>query len=361
MRELLSKHFAIAGIALDVLSTEQFRARMTENIKQFSTRKEFDRAVWIELVNRLYYTPGDFSDPEAYRRLADLVAKLETKYQTGGNIVIYLATPPSVFGLISTNLERAGFKKRDRGWIRIIVEKPFGNDLPSAVALNKELLAYWKEEQIYRIDHYLGKETVQNLLAFRFSNGIFEPLWNKNHIDHIQFSVSETVGVEGRGQVLRSHRGRAGHDPKPHVANAGLSVHGAAHLVFGRRDPQREIQVLSAVRVWKPEEVPLNAVRGQYGPGRNVDGTAAAGYRQEPDVDPESSTETFAALRPLIDTWRLGGRTDLSPLRQTPLEARHGDHRSIQEGPGGHLSGYAGHQPGGGQPPHFSHAARSRH
>jgi glucose-6-phosphate 1-dehydrogenase len=304
---LLSKEFAIVGIALDGLSTEQFRARMTENIKQFSTRKEFDHAVWAEVVNRLYYTPGNFSDPEAYQRLADLVAQLEKQYQTGGNLLIYLATPPSVFGLISTNLDRAGFKKRERGWIRIIVEKPFGNDLQSAIALNKELLAHWKEEQIYRIDHYLGKETVQNLLAFRFSNGIFEPLWNKNQIDHIQFSVSETVGVEGRGKYFD----RTG------VVRDMIQNHMFQMLAYLCMEPpisfsadairNEKSKVLSAVRVWKAEEVARHAVRGQYGPGRNVDGTAAVGYRQEPDVDPNSSTETFAALQLFIDTWRWEG------------------------------------------------------
>src|SRR5262249_44319579 len=264
--------FAIAGIALDRLSTEQFRARMTENIKQFSTRKDFDQAVWMELANHLYYTPGDFSDLEAYRRLAELIAKLEVQYQTGGNLLIYLATPPSVFGLISTNLDAAGFKKRERGWIRIIIEKPFGHDLQSAVALNKELLAHWKEEQIYRIDHYLGKETVQNLLAFRFSNGIFEPLWNKNHIDHIQFSVSETVGVEGRGKYF-DHTGVVRDMIQNHMFQMLAYLCMEPPISFSADAIRNEkSKVLSGVRVWKPEEVPLHAVRGQYGPGRNVQG-----------------------------------------------------------------------------------------
>lgn len=305
--ELLSKQLAIVGIALDKLSTEQFRAKMTENIHEFSTRKEFDPAVWTELANRLHYIPGDFSDPDAYRRLADLVATLETQYHTGGNVLFYLATPPPVFGLISTNLDKAGFKQRERGWIRIIVEKPFGNDLRSAVALNKELLSHWKEEQIYRIDHYLGKETVQNLLAFRFSNGIFEPLWNKNHIDHIQFTVSETVGVEGRGKYY----------DKTGVLRDMVQNHMFQMLAYLCMEPpislaadairNEKSKILSAVRVCKPEEVPFHAVRGQYGPGRTVDGTAAPGYRQEPDVDPRSATETFAALKLFIDSWRWEG------------------------------------------------------
>src|SRR4051794_11073701 len=160
---LLPRQFAIVGIALDQLSTEQFRTRMTEDIKKFTTRQTFDAAVWEDLVGRLHYTPGDFADPDAYRRLADLVARLDAEQQAGGNVLFYLATPPPVFGMISTNLDRAGFKKRARGWTRLIVEKPFGHDLPSAVELNRTLLAHWSEDQLYRIDHYLGKETVQNL------------------------------------------------------------------------------------------------------------------------------------------------------------------------------------------------------
>src|SRR5262249_8381391 len=146
---LLPRKFAIAGIALDGMSTEQFRARMTADIRQFNTRPDFDAKVWEDFVGRLYYTPGNFSDPEAYKRLADLVGKLEADYQTGGNILFYMATPPPVFGLISTNLDKAGFKKRAKGWVRIVVEKPFGHDLASAIELNRTLLAHWSEEQIY--------------------------------------------------------------------------------------------------------------------------------------------------------------------------------------------------------------------
>src|SRR5262249_43247564 len=144
------------------------------------------------------YTPGKFGDEAAFQRLRELVVLLDDQHHAGGNLLFYMATPPSVFGLISGNLEKAGFKE-SAGWKRIIVEKPFGTDLPSARPLNREILAYWDESQIYRVDHYLGKETVQNILAFRFANGMFEPLWNREHIDHIQFSVAESVSVEGRG------------------------------------------------------------------------------------------------------------------------------------------------------------------
>src|SRR5271167_2321368 len=201
---MLAPQFAIVGMALDQLTTDAFRARLTSDIQQFSTCQPFDAQVWQEFVGRVHYLPGNFDDPAAYQRLADLVAQVERSCSTEGNVLFYLATPPSVFGLIAEHINRAGFRQRERGWARLVVEKPFGRDLASALALNRALLAHWSEEQIYRIDHYLGKETVQNLLAFRFANGIFEPLWNKNHVDHLQLTVSEMVGVEKRGRYYDS-------------------------------------------------------------------------------------------------------------------------------------------------------------
>jgi glucose-6-phosphate 1-dehydrogenase len=304
---LLPQHFAIVGIAMDELTTEQFRARMTENVRHFNTRPTFDEKVWADFVSRIHYTPGNFADPEAYQRLARLVDQVDTEVGAEGNVLFYMATPPAVFGLVSTNLDRAGFKKRDRGWTRIVVEKPFGNDLPSAVELNRTMLAHWSEDQIYRIDHYLGKETVQNLLAFRFSNGIFEPVWNKNQIDHIQFTVSETVGVEGRGKYY----------DKAGVLRDMIQNHMFQMLAYVCMEPpasfaadairNEKAKLLESIRILAPEAVPQFAVRGQYGPGRKPDGTPAAGYRQEPDVDPHSCTETFAAVKLLIDNWRWDG------------------------------------------------------
>jgi glucose-6-phosphate 1-dehydrogenase len=305
--KLLPERFALIGIARDALSTETFRERMTADIPRYTTRQPFAPAVWERLAARLHYTPGDFDDPDAYQRLARLIRQLETEQQTGGNLLFYLATPPAVFGLISTNLDRAGFRNRPQGWTRLIVEKPFGHDLASAVALNRELLAHWAEDQIYRIDHYLGKETVQNLLAFRFSNGIFEPLWNKNHVDHIQFTVAETVGVEGRG----------GYYDGTGVLRDMIQNHMFQMLAYLCMEPpasfrpesirNEKAKLLEAVRTMKPDEVARNAVRGQYGPGTKSDGTPIAGYRQESQVHPQSRTETFAALRLFIDNWRWEG------------------------------------------------------
>jgi glucose-6-phosphate 1-dehydrogenase len=305
--KLLPERFALIGIARDALSTETFRERMTADIPRYTTRQPFAPAVWERLAARLHYTPGDFDDPDAYQRLARLIRQLETEQQTGGNLLFYLATPPAVFGLISTNLDRAGFRNRPQGWTRLIVEKPFGHDLASAVALNRELLAHWAEDQIYRIDHYLGKETVQNLLAFRFSNGIFEPLWNKNHVDHIQFTVAETVGVEGRG----------GYYDGTGVLRDMIQNHMFQMLAYLCMEPpasfrpesirNEKAKLLEAVRTMKPDEVARNTVRGQYGPGTKSDGTPIAGYRQESQVHPQSRTETFAALRLFIDNWRWEG------------------------------------------------------
>jgi glucose-6-phosphate 1-dehydrogenase len=304
---LLPPRFAMVGLAMDELSTVQFRERMTVNMAQFNTRPRLDPAVWESLMQRLHYTPGTFEDPAAYVRLAELLARLDRELHTGGNLLFYFAAPPSVVGPISARLIAAGLGRRPTGWTRLIIEKPFGHDLASAVALNRELLVHWTEDQLYRIDHYLGKETVQNLLAFRFANGTFEPLWNKNHIDHIQLTVAETVGVEGRGSTYD----RFG------CLRDMIQNHMLQMLAYVCMEPPSSLRadavrtekakLLEAVRLLKPAEVAANAVRGQYGPGRKLDGTPAMGYRQEPAVDPNSVTETFAAVRLFIDNWRWEG------------------------------------------------------
>ena len=301
---LLPEQFAIVGIAMDEFTTESFRGKMSVDIKQFSTRKEFDAKTWDWLCSRLYYAQGKFDDNAAFGSLRDLVSKLDQQYQARGNVLFYMATPPSVFGLISDNLDKAGFKTSSAGWKRIIVEKPFGNDLASAIALNREILKYWTESQIYRIDHYLGKETVQNIIAFRFSNGMFEPLWNRNFIDHVQFSVAEAVGVEGRG----AYYDRSG------VLRDMMQNHMFQMLAYLCMEPptsfapesvrNEKSKVLEAVRIMDAEAVRANTVRGQYGPGRTSDGKPAPGYREEPNVPPQSVTETFAAAKLFIDNWR---------------------------------------------------------
>jgi glucose-6-phosphate 1-dehydrogenase len=304
---MLPEHFAIVGVARDNYSTEQFRTHLTEEVRKFCTRPTFDSAVWNQLAARIHYVTGDFADPDTYRRLAEVTTRVGAEQKIGDNLLFYLAVAPSLFGPVADRLDEAGFRRREHGWARLIVEKPFGHDLASATRLNRDLLAHWSENQVYRIDHYLGKETVQNLLAFRFSNGIFEPLWNKMHVEHIQMTVAETVGVEGRGRyydgagVLRDMM-------QNHMFQmlAYLCMEPPSSL---RAEPVRneKAKLLEAVRVMAPEDVAQNTVRGQYGPGRKPDGSAAVGYRQEPDVDPASRTETFAAMKLFIDNWRWEG------------------------------------------------------
>ncbi|HZM44833.1 MAG TPA: glucose-6-phosphate dehydrogenase [Burkholderiales bacterium] len=304
---LLSSRLAIVGVAREATATAGFRERLNTEIRRYTTRKDFDDRVWADLVGRLHYVAGSFEEETTYGAVADLLETLSTQHQTGGNALFYLATPPAVFGLIGGRLAAAGLNVHPQGWRRLIVEKPFGRDLASAIDLNRALLARWQEEQLFRIDHYLGKETVQNLLSFRFSNGIFEPLWTRHHIDHIQFTVAESVGVEGRGRYYDS----AG------VLRDMIQNHMFQMLAYLCMEPPSSLRadavrnekakVLEAVRIMRPEDVLRDTVRGQYGPGRKPDGTPVPGYRQEEHVAPDSVTETFAALRLQIDNWRWEG------------------------------------------------------
>ena len=304
---LLSPHYAVVGVAGKEMSTQQFREQLSEDIRSFTTRNAVDETVWADFVGRLHYQAGRFEDDATYTGVAALIEEVSARSGTGGNVIFYFATPPVVFGLIGENLAAAGLAAAASGWRRLIVEKPFGRDLASALELNRTLLAHWKEEQIFRIDHYLGKETVQNLMAFRFSNGIFEPLWNRQQIDHIQFTVAESVGVEGRG----------GYYDRSGVLRDMIQNHMFQMLAYLCMEPPSSLRadavrnekakVLEAVRIMRPEDVLRDTVRGQYGPGRKPDGTAVTGYRQEPNVAPASSTETFAALKLYIDNWRWEG------------------------------------------------------
>jgi glucose-6-phosphate 1-dehydrogenase len=304
---LLSENFALLGTAMDPLTTDSFRERMSTEIKKFHTRPEFDQKVWDKLVDRFEYVPGGFSDASVFQTLKAEVARLDAQYGCGGNVLFYFATAPRFFGLICDNLAKAGFKDGP-GWKRIIVEKPFGMNLESARQLNREVLANWDETQIYRVDHYLGKETVQNLLAFRFSNGMFEPLWNKNYIDNIQFNVAEAVDVEGRGGYYDSSgvlRDMMQNHMFQMLAYLCMEVPGSFEPDSIRNE---KAKLLQSVRVYTPDEVARYVVRGQYGPSLDDAGNVVKpGYRGEHDVAPESKTETYAAARFHIDNWRWEG------------------------------------------------------
>ncbi len=304
---LLSDKFAVLGSAMDPLDTETFQARMNEDIKKFHTRNAFDQKTWDGLVSRFNYMPAGFDDLKAFEKLKVEVARLDAQYKIGGNVLFYFATAPRFFGLICEQLHKVGFKDGP-GWKRIIVEKPFGTDLASALKLNEDVLAHWHEDQIYRVDHYLGKETVQNLLAFRFSNGIFEPLWNKHFIDNIQFNVAEAVDVEGRGGYYDSSgvlRDMMQNHMFQMLAYLCMEVPGSFESNAIRNE---KAKLLQAVRVYTQDEVIKYVVRGQYGPQLDDQGKVIKpGYRQEKDVDPQSKTETFAAARLHIDNWRWEG------------------------------------------------------
>ena len=307
--DLLSPNFAVLGTGRSEISNAQFRESMASQetgLRAFHTRKEFDEEACDQLLERFYFESANI-DVEGFTRLKKTVDALDAEYQAGGNVLFYFAMAPRFFGGLCENLYKAGFQEGS-GWKRIIVEKPFGTNLKSALDLNHEILKYWKEEQIYRIDHYLGKETVQNLLAFRFSNGMFEPLWNKHHIDNIQFNVCEAVDVQGRG----------GYYDQSGVLRDMMQNHMFQMLSYICMEPpgsfdadsirNEKAKLLESVRIYTDDEVRENVVRGQYGPSFDEQGQVdKPGYRQEPDVDPESKTETFAAAKLQIDNWRWQG------------------------------------------------------
>ena len=303
---LLPDGFAVVGMGRDVMTSEEFRERQRGDIRTFCTRGAVDADRWSWLESRLHYMAGEFDDADAFARLKRLVDDAGAEVGAGGNTLLYLAISPDFFALVNRQLDAAGFT-RTEGSRRIIVEKPFGRDLDSARALNQSLLAHWPEEEIYRIDHYLGKETVQNLLAFRLANGMFAPLWNGRHIDHIQISATETVGVETRG----------GYYDRTGVVRDMIQNHLLQMMAYVCMEPPASLdpaavrdaksELLASVRQLEEGDVADACVRGQYGAGKKADGSAAVAYRAEPAVDPQSNTETFAALRLHVDNDRWQG------------------------------------------------------
>ena len=300
---LLPNEFALIGFSDNQFNSQQFRESQSKDIREFATTK-VDDATWNWFNERIEYVQGDFADPAAYKRLADMIDKVDKQHSTKGNCLFYLAVAPRFFAVVIKQLGDAGLISEENGrWRRVIIEKPFGRDLESAHALNTEIKKILEENQIYRIDHYLGKETVQNLMAFRFSNGIFEPIWNSRYIDHVQITAAETVGVEERGGYY--DQSGALRDMVPnHVMQLIAMVAMEPPYSFDADAIRDEkAKVLHAISPIKPEEVLQNAVRGQYGAG--TDGwQTGAGYRTEPQVKPESNTETYAAMKLYVDNWR---------------------------------------------------------
>ena len=303
---LLSREFAIVGIARNDYSTDQFRQMMSEKLQNFATTGvDGDLREW--LLKRIYYVSGEFDDDALYTRLANTLGEVDKNHNTHGNYFFYLATSPVYFGTIADHLGASKLACEQNGrWRRVVFEKPFGSDLESAKALNRQVRKVLGENQIYRIDHYLGKETVQNILVFRFGNGIFEPIWNRRYVDHVQITVAETVGVEQRGgyfdmagtlrDMLPNHLFQllSLTTMEPPISFSSESVH------------DEQSKILRAIQPLDAEDVLHCAVRGQYGEGE-VQRERVPGYREEQGVPPDSKTETFVAMKLLIDNWRWAG------------------------------------------------------
>jgi glucose-6-phosphate 1-dehydrogenase len=310
----LSQNFQLVGVATTSQTTAQWRENLSKMMNEFVAHgggefqaDRLDAEAWGWLTERMSYLPGDLNDPETYRRVGAHLVELDQKAGTAGNYLFYLAIPDRLFATAVAGLGRAGLtEETDAHWRRVVIEKPFGHDLASAKALNTEILKTLREHQIYRIDHFLGKETVQNLIALRFANGLFEPIWNRGHIDHVQITASETVGVERRGKFYE--KTGALRDMVPNHLFQLLAMTAMEPPTSFDADAVRtkKAEAIKAMRPMSEAEALRNAVRGQYGAG-SVMGRPVNAYRNEPDVARDSATETFVACRLLIDNWRWAG------------------------------------------------------
>jgi glucose-6-phosphate 1-dehydrogenase len=299
--------FRIIGFARRDKTDDSWRGELRSALDKFSRTKPVDHGVWQDFSRHLFYCQGDLTDPGAYGRLARQLKSFGSE-PLGRNLLFYLATSPSQFAETVEQVHLANLLHKDSpdGWQRIVLEKPFGHDLSSARELNRELIRYAREQQVYRIDHYLGKETVQNILMFRFSNAVFERLWSRESIDHLQFTVSEKLGVGQRGGYYEE-AGALRDMVQNHLLQV-LSLVAMEPPVSLEAESIRDekVKLLKSIRLFETEDVAREVVRGQYLTGA-VDGETRPGYRQEPKVRPESNVETFVALKLLIDNWRWSG------------------------------------------------------
>src|SRR6266478_4736638 len=300
---LLPDNFAVIGVARAEMKTEEFRQRLGDEISEFAS-ETVEAETWKWLAERLYYLSGNFDDEQTFAKLKTLLEKIDKERNGHGNYFFYLATKSDYFAPIVEQLGAAHLagEENDR-WRRVIIEKPFGRDLDSAMKLNAELKQVLNENQIYRIDHYLGKETVQNIMVFRFGNGIFEPLWNRRYIDSVQITAAEKVGVEQRGGYYEG--AGALRDMAPNHLLQLVTLTAMEPPISFDADAVRDEQtkILHAIQHPSPEEAAKRAVRGQYDAGE-IDGQPEPAYRSEPNVAPDSKVETFVALKLLIDNWR---------------------------------------------------------
>jgi glucose-6-phosphate 1-dehydrogenase len=304
----LGCRYAILGFARSPMSDESFRTVVGEAAKSISEVGPIDPDKWKDFSGNLFYQAGEYGNADDYAKLAKRLADLEAEKNLAGNRLFYLSTPPEVYQHIVEQLGRAGLARpcKPNTWVRIIIEKPFGRDLASAKALNDVVLSVFEESQVYRIDHYLGKDTVQNLLVLRFSNGIFEPLWNRNYVDHVQITAAETLGVERRGGFYET-AGALRDMIQSHVLQLTSLVAVEPPASFDATAVRNEkLKVLQSIRPFDLGMVAQWVVRGQYAAG-TIDVAAVPGYRKEPGVSPNSRTETFVAAQLLIDNWRWAG------------------------------------------------------
>lgn len=305
---LLSDEFAVVGFNHGKMTDNAWRSSLRTALERYvgTSGRKLDEEAWDWLSGQMTYHAGDFDDTQAFQSLAVKLREIERKRGTRGNVLFYLATPERFFGDVIEKLQEAGLVDDGgtdgRFWRRVIIEKPFGHDLSSARALNERILKVLREDQVYRIDHFLGKETVQNIMAFRFANGLFEPIWNRDRIDHVQITVAETVGVERRGSFYEQTGALRDMVPNHLFQLLAMVAMEPPSSFDAEAVRTRKAEVIEAIRPVQPED----AVRGQYGPGA-VNGELASSYRDEPNVAPDSVTETFVAMKLSIDTWRWSG------------------------------------------------------
>ncbi len=301
---LLPPGFSVLGVSRTALDDDGFRTRMKEAVEMFSENPP-DEASWESFAGGLFYIPASTQESETFHKLGPMLEQVDRQRGTCCNRVYYLATPPSSFVEIIRGLKEAGLSRPQRGWTRIVIEKPFGHDLESARALEREVSDAFDDNQVFRIDHYLGKETVQNLMAFRFANGIFEPIWNRRYVDHVQITVAESIGVENRAGYYEE-AGALRDMIQNHMMQLTALTAMEPPAAFDSEAVRVEkVKVVRATRLATLDGEPWS-VRGQYGPGW-VQGEQVPGYRQAPGVAPDSKSETYAALKLEIENWRWAG------------------------------------------------------
>ncbi|MGH9619500.1 MAG: glucose-6-phosphate dehydrogenase [Bryobacteraceae bacterium] len=309
--QLLPEQFAILGVDIADLDDDSWRSKLNEKIDDFvgaaGGEAQLNENAWNWLKQRMTYLRGDLNDNTTYENVKSKLAEIGRKHSTGGNCLFYLAIADRFFGSVIGHLGASRLVcEKDGQWRRVVIEKPFGHDVASAAALNEQILRVLRETQIYRIDHFLGKETVQNLLMFRFANGLFEPLWNRDRIDHVQITAAETVGVERRARFYENTGAVRDMVPNHVCQLLAMTAMEAPNSFSADAIRSEKSKVIEAVRIYRPEEAGAAAVRGQYGAGAE-NGKQVPGYRQEPNVAPDSRVETYAAIKLLIDNWRWSG------------------------------------------------------